>query len=345
MARPDVRPFRRQAHIALFEATSLVAKGIKDHLAGRSFPAASVRLYTSIDDPDVPLSEYAGEAMLVARPDLDAMERVDIAFLCGTEEEGERYLDWPDRAGFTAIDLSSASYARNAPLINMEVNPEAIAPGAGLIAAPGPIAHLLSSLLAPIRRGPGLTAAMAVVFQPASECGEAGIEELHRQSAGLLNFQDMPKEVFGDQLAFNLLPAFLYPGGRPPGGSRPDRLAGEVGRIAGTGYDLSVEVVLAPVFHCHAALLLVTLPGKAGRKDLEGALRGAAGVVLARPGDRPTPVGRAGREGILVAGIRPAGGAAFWLWAIADHLAGGAALNAVRIAETLLERGLRRRPT
>src|SRR5262245_2317557 len=108
-----------KAHLALFDATTLVAKGIKDRLVERRFPIASVHLYTSSDDPEANLTEFAGEAMLVTQPDIDALGTIDIAFFCGTPPEGERYLDWPGRKGFVAIDLTAASHARPAvPVVN-----------------------------------------------------------------------------------------------------------------------------------------------------------------------------------------------------------------------------------
>jgi len=74
---------RRRAHLALFDATTLTAKALKEELVARSFPIASVRLFTSQSDPDHNLTEFAGEAMLVTEPDPDALGRLDIAFLCG----------------------------------------------------------------------------------------------------------------------------------------------------------------------------------------------------------------------------------------------------------------------
>ncbi|MBI4168956.1 MAG: hypothetical protein HY510_03365 [Acidobacteria bacterium] len=338
MAAREALPSRRRAHIALFDATTLTAKGVKEQLVARSFPAASVRLFTSRSDPDSNLAEFAGEAMLVTEPVLDALGSLDIAFLCGTDQEGRRYLDWPGRGGFTAIDLTSASNGRREiPLVNFAVNPEAIAAGPGVIATPRPAAQLLSSLLAPIRRGPGLREAVAVVFQPASECGDEGIEELYRQTVGLLNFHDVPKQVFGRQLAFNLIPTSLYEEGRIPGGVPPGTLEEEVRKVTGGDYDLSVQVVLAPVFHCHAVVARVVLPEGRTAPDLLAALQKSEEVKVG--GEGATPVERAGEAGLMAAGVRPAHrDSSFWIWAVADNLAAGTAQNAVRIAEALLAR-------
>ncbi|MGH9749851.1 MAG: Asd/ArgC dimerization domain-containing protein [Candidatus Polarisedimenticolia bacterium] len=344
MARSEARPPPRlKAHIALFEATTLLAKGLKDQLVARAFPTASVRLFTSSEDPDANLTDFGGEAMLVARPDPDALGSLDLAFLCGTGTEPFPYHEWARRIGFTAIDLTAASPERTGvPVVNVAVNPEAIPPAPSVIAAPGPMAQILSSVLAPIRRGPGLRAATAVVFQPASGSGEGAIDELYRQTLGVLNFQDLPTAVHGSQLAFNLIPSSAYAGGAMPGGSDPARLRQEVLRVTGDGYGLEVEVVLAPVFHCHTVLLRVVLPEGRQPSELPEALRSAPDLELAPPGKAVTPVGRAGKPGILVGGVRPAEEGSAWLWAAADDLVGGTTLNAVRIAETILETGLGR---
>ncbi|HYS78004.1 MAG TPA: Asd/ArgC dimerization domain-containing protein [Candidatus Dormibacteraeota bacterium] len=338
MAAPEVARFRRRAHIALFDATTLRGKAVKGHLAARSFPTASVRLFTSSSDPEANLSDYAGEAMLVAAPDIEALGKLDIAFLCGTREEGARYLDWAGRAGFVAIDLTgAASSAPGVTVVNASVNPEAVSGSAGVIATPHPVSQLLSTLLAPIRRHGGLREAEAVVLQPASQFDSAGIDELHQQSIGLMNFQEMPRQIFGRQLAFNVLPAWLQQEGQVPGADRAE-LEGEILAITGGGYSLAVQVVQAPVFHGHAAMVHLVLENGRVREDLLGCFKGSDEVRLARRGDAMTPVERAGETGVLLAGFRRGrDDSSFWVWAVSDDLAGGTTLNAVRIAEALLE--------
>jgi aspartate-semialdehyde dehydrogenase len=332
---------KRGAHVALFDAQSLVARGVRDRLVERSFPIESVHLYTSRVDPEANLTEFGGQAMFVAQPDIDALGPLDIAFLCGTRPEGALYLDWPRRKGFAAIDLTSASsVAPEVPLINAAVNPEAIPDAAGVIGTPQPIALVLSTVLSAIRRGCGLEEASIVVLQPVSESGEEGIGELYQQILGLMNFKDLPREVFGRQIAFNLIPDFLFEGSGLPGGADTDDLEAEIARVTGGGFGLSLAVVLAPVFHCHVAMARVVLPAGRSRKDLQAAL--SAGQEIRLPGvdEGVTPVERAGDPGILVAGIRPAGpDHAFWIWIVNDNLRSGAALNAVRIAELLWRRG------
>ena len=64
-------------------------------------------------------------------------------------------------------------------------------------------------------------------------------------------------------------------------------------------------------------------------------------MTLGRPGEPATPVERAGQPGVRIGVIDPGGSpSTYWIWAVSDNLVSGTALNAVRIAETLLERGL-----
>lgn len=328
---------RRGAHLALFEAGTLLAKGVKDQLIGRGFPVASMRLYTSRQDPDANLSEYNGEAMLVSEPDVEALGPLDIAFFCGTPLEGSRYLDWPKQRGFTAIDLSAAARRdAAAPLVNAAVNADKLLGSPHLIATPHPVSLMLSTVLAPLARGCGIASASAVVFEPVSEAGDEGINELYRQTVGILNLQEWPQDVFGRQIAFNLVPAFAWGERGDPAGSSEPRIEEEVRAIAGGRFDLAVALVVAPVFHCHAAMLRVVLPGGKGRADLDASLAAVPEIRVDAGGSTLTPVDRAGKPGLCIASPRPAGSErAFWLWVVSDNLQAGATLNAVRIAEVL----------
>ena len=347
MAGAETSVARRAAHLAVFDATTFLARGIKEQLVERSFPVASMRLFTSQVSEEVILNEFAGEPKLVTAPDLEALEQLDIAFLCGAREDGARFLPWAARKGFAAIDLTTAACeAPDVPLVNAGVNLKSIPRGAGIIATPHPVALLLSTLLDPIRRGCGLREAVAVVFEPASHSGEAGIEELYRQTVGVLNFQEAPRDVFGRQLAFNMIPSFIRRAGGPDDTGAPGRIERQVLRVTEGEYRLAVEVVQAPVFHVHAALLRVVLEEGRDGADLAGALGDGREIRVLGEGDPATPVERAGQSGVVVSGIRSAGEAppAFWLWALFDNLISGAALNAVRIAEALmLRRGARGR--
>src|SRR5262249_30758915 len=157
----------------------------------------------------------------------------------------------------------------------------------------------------------------------ASERGEAGIEELYRQTLGLLNFQDVPQGTFGRQMAFNLVPGWLTERGEGAPAPR-ERLEHEVRRVIGGEGRVAVPAVLAPVFHGHAAMARVVLADGGGRDGLMRALAEGEGLTVHHPGEGATPVERAGKDGLLVAGVEPAGEkSAWWIWGVMDDLAGG----------------------
>jgi aspartate-semialdehyde dehydrogenase len=337
---------RRPAHLAIFDATTLIAKGVQEQLVERSFPVASMRLFSTRSGDEASLSEFNGEAMLVGAPDLEALGILDIAFLCGTREEGARYLEWAGRAGFVAIDLTTAANgSAGVPLVNAVVNPDAIPADPVLIATPHAISLLLSSLLAPLRRC-GLQRVSAVVFQPASHRGEEGIEELYRQTTGLLNFQEVSHQVFPRQMAFNLIPPSFTPGAPEPDRNLSDEISREVSQLLGQSLALSVEVIQAPVFHCQSAMVHIVLEQGRTKEDLLEACHRSDDLVVDEGGAGATPVDRAGKPGVFLAGVRAAETeSSFWLWSLCDDGLSGNGLNAVRIAETVLAARPRGRAT
>jgi aspartate-semialdehyde dehydrogenase len=326
-------------NIALFDASTLVGKGVKSHLLKRRFPVGRVRAFdTGAVEEGGNITEFHGEALLAIRPDLDEMSQVDLAFYCGPSGAGEAFLDWPERGGFVAIDLTQAANRKEGvPVVNAWVNPNAVGLHRGVVASPHPVSQFLSTVLSPLVRSFPLREVVSLVLQPASEAGEDGIEELYRQTVGVLNFADVPKARFRRVLAFNLLPAFLDRSGDDAGAS----IAREVEAILeGASFDHSVRVLLAPVFHCHSFCCRVRFEREVGLKEIGAALSESPGLRLLQSLGPATPAELAGEEGIFVyPQADPSVPRGFWIWGVTDNLATGTALNAVRVAENLLRTG------
>ncbi len=339
---------RAPVNIALFDSSTLIGKGVKSHLADRRFPVGKVRLFdTGAVEEGGNISEFAGEPLLAIRPEPEEMERVDLAFFCGRAGSGREYLEWAHRGRFVAIDLTlAANPLEDVPLVNASVNPEAAENHAGILASPHPVAQFLSTLFAPLCRRLPMAEAVSLVLQPASEMGEQGIEELYRQTVGLLNFTEVPKDLFGRVLAFNLIPASLA-AGEAAGGDEP--IAREVARIlGGPGFPHALKVLMAPVFHCHAFVTRVRFREPVTPGRVREALMEEPSIRLREGSGGATPAELAGEEKIVLGEIQADASApgSFWFWGITDNLATGASLNAVRIAEGLLRSGfLKRRRT
>ena len=346
--RAEPSPRAEPVNIALFDSSTLIGKGVKSHLADRRFPVGEVRLFDTVAvEEGGNLSEFAGEPLLAIRPDPEEMERVDLAFFCGRAGSGREYLKWAHRGGFVAIDLTlAANPLEDVPLVNASVNPEAANHHEGILASPHPVAQFLSTLFAPISRRLPLAESVSLVLQPASEMGEQGIEELYRQTVGLLTFTAVPKDLFGRVLAFNLIPASLAPG---EGAGGDEQIAREVARILGKpAFPHALKILMAPVFHCHAFVTRIRVREKVTPGDVRKALAEEPSIRLRDGSGGATPAELAGEEKIVLGEIQtdPSAPGSFWIWGITDNLATGASLNAVRVAEGLLHSGfLTRRRT
>jgi aspartate-semialdehyde dehydrogenase len=330
---------RAPVNIALFDGSTLLGKGVKAHLKKRRFPVGRVRAFdTGLVEEGGNLTEFGGEAMLAVRPDLEEMAHVDLAFFCGAAGTGEKFLDWPGRGGFVAIDLTqSANRRENVPIVNAWVNPAAARRHTGIVASPHPVAQFLSTFLAPLARAFPIREAVSLVMQPASEAGEEGIDELYRQTVGALNFTEVPKNRFARVLAFNLIPVDLGPGR----GLAEESLSREIAAIlGGSPFPHAVQVLLVPVFHCHSFCAWVRFEAELGQAEIQDALYRGEGLKMLQSEGAATPAELAGEDGIFVQ-VRadPSVPGAAWFWGVTDNLTTGAALNAVRVAEGLLHAG------
>ncbi|MBI4161115.1 MAG: hypothetical protein HY509_01555 [Acidobacteria bacterium] len=316
--------------LALFGATTLIGKALRECLERGAFPVRSLRLFAG-PGGEGSLTEFRDEPILVTRPDPDLAGGIDLAFLCGGPEESAPFLPWAEAKGFLAIDLSTASSRDpEVPIVHHRLNPSRLRRRPGVIGSPGPVAHALCTLLAPLRDAFGVAGAVVVAFPPAADRGEEGIEELHRQTVSLLNFQAAPRGVFPRQVAFNLVPA---------GAGQEAAIAAETRRVLEAEFPLEILTLQAPVFHGHSLLVRVETCSPATPAEIADRLRGEPDLrVPEAGGEGITPVEVCGREGIHVlpfpAGPAPATGR--WLWLVADDLRAGAAWNAVRLAERLL---------
>ena len=288
--------------IAFFNANTLVARELRSLLENRGFPTMSVKLFDAQDKGT--LSEYGGEALVATSPSEEATLDLDIAFMCGSASDTVRYLDWAAQRGFIAVDMSGASRTRlEVPTIHTEINPGEMRPESSIVAAPHPVSHNLATLVAPAREAGRISSVDALALRPASDMGEKAISELYQQAIGLLNLCEVPKEVFGRQMAFNVLPSTGMLQSRVEEFDR--RMTEESARILGMDSSMfSVTSAFVPVFHGHA--LSVTMVFE------------EAVAVLGPVLDERHP-NRAG------------------FWTFCDNLKGGATLNVVRIAERLTD--------
>jgi aspartate-semialdehyde dehydrogenase len=227
-----------------------------------------------------------------------------------------------------------------APWIERELEQaEGVRPPAQLDSTLAVVAHpaavVLGLLLLRAQKAGTLRQAVCTAFEPASEHGRRGLDELHGQTVNLLSFQQMPSEVFDAQVAFNMLARYGEKS-TPPLESVERRVLAHLEKITeGRAVLPALALAQAPIFHGHVFSLYLEFEPAVAAGDLTRALEGDH-VSLAPLAETPaTNVSAAGQDEVLVE-IRPDSRheQGFWVWAAADNLR-IAALTAVDCAAVL----------
>jgi len=324
--------------VALVGGESLLGREIRDVFEAGKFPA-QLRLIASAGDEAGLLTEYKGEPALVGRLDAEALGEMKATMLAGSPESTQAALaleietplidltyaaEESPRARLRAPMVEPSGYSVPAAAVHVIAHPASIA-----------LALILNRLhpLHPIER------TVAHVFEPASERGKPGLDELQQQNVNLLSFKPLPKAVYDAQLAFNMLARY--------GDAAPESLEDIELRIerhlatllsAGSLAPIpSIRLIQAPIFHGHAMSLWVEFEENPGASEVELALVGK--YIDVRSGDQEPPnnVASAGQDEISVGAVtldrnHPQ---ACWIWVSSDNLR-LMALNAVAVARQLL---------
>jgi aspartate-semialdehyde dehydrogenase len=312
--------------VAIVGAGSLKGKELKDVLEERRFPAADTKLLD--DDESLGQLEAVGnEATFVQSVRPEQFENVDFAFFASEESFTRDNWRLAKQAGCAIVDLSygledQADAAIRAPWIEQELRiDEQLDLEADAAVTAHPAAVVLALLLLRSQKLARLKTAVATVFEPVSERGKRGMDELHEQTVSLLSFQEMSKKIFDVQVAFNTVARY--------GQQAPTQLESVEARVLRHIQQITrkrlavppVVLVQAPIFHGHVFSMYVELERRVSLGDFEQALQGEH-VSLIRAGEEgPSNVTAAGRDDILLSIRRnPQHEEGFWLWAAADNL-------------------------
>ena len=329
--------------VAVVGATGAVGEVMLSVLAERRFPISELVALAS--ERSAGGEVKFGNRTLVVQ-DLATFDPtgVDIALFSAGGSISREYAPKFAAAGAVVIDNSSAfRYDDDVPLVVSEVNPEAAKDRPrGIIANPNCSTMQMVVALAPIHRAVGIDRLNIATYQSVSGTGRRALEELGKQTAGLLNFKPVEPEVYPVQIAFNVIP---HGGEFTDNGYTTEemKLVWETRKILGDdSIRVNATVVRVPVFYGHSEAVNVETRDKLSAADARKLLESAPGVeVVDEPvgGGYPTPVTHAsGSDPVYVGRIRddishPHG---LNLWIVSDNIRKGAALNAVQIAELVV---------
>jgi len=330
--------------VAIVGATGLVGKELIKVLQQRRFPLAAIQLYAS--------DRSAGKTMFVNHQEVEvqettahAFEHVDIALFSAGAEVSQHYAPIAARMGAVVIDNSAAFRMEpSIPLVVPEVNAEDLRRHPGIIANPNCSTIQMVVALNPLHRVNPIRRVIVDTYQSVSGTGAAAVEELSHQAKLVLEGKGAVPHVYPHQIAFNLLPEIdLF---FDNGYSREEwKMVQETRKIMhADDIDISATCVRVPVYVGHSEAIHVEFTDPMTPEEARAILAEAPGVrVLDDPSVSlyPHPWAVAGQDDVFVGRIRqdvshPNGLA---MWVVADNLRKGAALNAVQIAEELIQRG------
>lgn len=300
-------------------------------LATHGVPGSRVDLF-GMTGGDAVLSEYDGEPRWIRDADPAEIAGHDAVFVCDPEP-AYRTVVTEALAKVLVLDLAAVWDEGGAfpPLVHPDINPDGAKSSAGVIAVPHPVSGVCAEILLSLERDLGIRRAIAVTMCPASDFGEKAVHELRDQTVGLLGLSEVPCDVFGRQLAFNMIPHRLLAGEREAGLER--RIAREVSLLLGWGDSrLSVSLVTAPMFHGHAMVVHVDVARDRTMTHVRAALEVASGRGRRRDAAE-TPADVAGEQRIDVSWVGEDGMGGFWIWAVAGEAGAACADQAVRLAE------------
>ncbi|ATE72301.1 aspartate-semialdehyde dehydrogenase [Lysobacter capsici] len=331
---------KTSCNVAVVGATGAVGETMLKVLAERKFPIGKLHVLASERSAGEKL-EYEGKTIVVEDLALFDPAGVDIALFSAGGSVSKQYAPKFAAAGAVVIDNSSAfRYDDDIPLVVSEVNPEAARNRPrGIIANPNCSTMQMLVALAPIHRQARIERINVATYQSVSGTGKRAMEELGKQTAALLSFQQIDPQVYPVQIAFNVIP---HGGDFTDNGYTTEemKLVWETRKILGDdSIGVNATVVRVPVFYGHSEAVHIETRDKLSAADARALLEKAPGVVVVDEpvnGGYPTPVTHAsGQDPVFVGRIRedishPRG---LSLWVVSDNIRKGAATNAVQLAE------------
>ena len=332
--------------IAIVGATGNVGHEILNILDERKFPATEVVALASRRSQGKDVS-YGDRTLKVK-----ALENYDFTGtdICLMSAGGSVSGEWSPKiaaAGCIVIDNSSKWRTDpDVPLIIPEVNPDAIEGfrKKNIIANPNCSTMQLLVALKPLHDAATIKRIVVSTYQSVSGTGKEAMDELFNQTRAIFVNDPIERHVYPKQIAFNVIP---HGGDFMEDGQTTEewKMVVETKKILDPKIKVSVTVARVPVFVGHCEAVNIEFENPMEDDQAREILREAPGVLVVdkrEDGGYVTPVECVGDFAVFVSRIRvdPTLDNGLNLWCVSDNLRKGAALNAIQIAELLLERGL-----
>ncbi|MEC9489110.1 MAG: aspartate-semialdehyde dehydrogenase [Halanaerobium sp.] len=330
-------------NVGVLGATGAVGRVISSLLIERNYPIKDLVLMASERSAGKELA-IAGQNFTVKAAKPDLFSELDLVLFSPGSKVSSYYAPEAVQRGAVVIDNSSAFRMEDGvPLVVPEVNKEDLRSQQGIIANPNCSTIQMVLALNPIRLSFGLERVIVTTFQSVSGSGQKGIEELQKQAKAFITGGQMANDIYPHQIAFNLIPQigdFLKNGYT----EEEMKMVNETRKLyQQPELPVHATTVRVPVFQCHSESVYFETSRKIEKEELVDLYGQCSGLkYYPRPEQYPVPLQKINDGDTHVGRFKEdlTRERAYSFWVVADNLWKGAALNAVQIAESLLEMGL-----
>jgi aspartate-semialdehyde dehydrogenase len=338
---------KEKYNVAVVGATGAVGNEMVSILDERNFPVNKLKLLASTRSAGTRM-EFKGEEYTVEVLAENSFTGVDIGLFSPGGAVSQKFAPIAGKAGCVVVDNTSAfRMDPDCPLVVPEVNPHAVAQYTkkNIIANPNCSTIQMVVALKPIHDAVRIKRIVVSTYQSVSGTGKRAIRELEDQVLAIYNNQEVTSKVYPHQIAFNCLPhidIFLDNGYT----KEEIKMVNETRKIMeDNSIRVTATTVRVPVFYCHSEAVNIETEKKLTADQVREILSKAPGVTVVddpKQNEYPLAIDAAGKDETFVGRIRedesiPNG---INMWVVSDNIRKGAALNAVQIAEILIQKYL-----
>jgi aspartate-semialdehyde dehydrogenase len=332
--------------VAVVGATGNVGREMLSILAEREFPADEVVALASRRSMGVECS-YGDKTLKVKALDHYDFSDVDICLMSAGGSVSKEWSPKIGAQGAVVIDNSSAwRMDPDVPLVVPEVNAHALEGFAkkNIIANPNCSTAQLVVALKPLHDAATIKRVVVATYQSVSGAGKDAMDELFSQTKSVFTLAEIENKKFTKRIAFNVIPhidAFMEDGYT----KEEWKMMVETKKILDPKIKLTATCVRVPVFVGHSEAVNIEFEKPISADEARELLRKAPGCLVIdkrEDGGYVTPYECAGEDATYISRIRtdPTIENGLQLWVVSDNLRKGAALNAIQIAESLINRKL-----
>ena len=338
----------KKYNVAILGATGAVGQEFLDLIEERNFPFAELRLLASKRSAGKKIA-FMGKEYTVEEATDESFKDIDVALFAGGSAS-KTFAPAAVKAGAVVIDNSSAfRMDPEVPLVVPEVNPEAIASHKGIIANPNCSTIIMVMALKPIYDKVKIKRVVVSTYQAVSGGGKEAMAELEDQVAAIVEGKEVVANILPGaslpkhyQIAFNLIPQIdvfkenLYT-------KEEMKMINETHKIMeDESIGITATTIRVPVYRSHAESVNIELKDELSLEEAKKALEAFPGVIVQDNPDEmdyPMPLFTSGKNEVFVGRLRKDFSVEHGLnlWVVGDQIRKGAALNALQIAEYMIE--------